>query len=287
MKNWEYMFDPEILERGLSYYYTKLVSSIEKTDQGYHAVVQGTKAYEVDITMDGDSVKEMHCSCPYARRGARCKHMVAVLYQVKYGVPVLHELEDHHVVIENEPDELKHEVMEIFYALSFLADDFGDEEDSISWRSGMDYADAFVEVLDSNIGSLIEEKKYMTAFYGLQKAFYLLNAVEMNGSFGEHSMIADRMEEYWKQIIPYADEEEKKLMYRWFDSMEDDERYLICSDTTVRILNDSFEDEKYRKARLEKLKRSIEQEKDEIYRERKEEQYRQLCRQYSEKHSGE
>lgn len=59
MKNWEYMFDPEILERGLSYYYTKLVSSIEKTDQGYHAAVQGTKDYTVDITMDGDSVKEM------------------------------------------------------------------------------------------------------------------------------------------------------------------------------------------------------------------------------------
>ena len=36
--------------------------------------MHGTEDYTVKITMNKDSVEQMHCSCPYSKRGARCEH---------------------------------------------------------------------------------------------------------------------------------------------------------------------------------------------------------------------
>ena len=281
MYNWEYLFSPEILERGMNYYYSKSVKSIEKTEKGYLAKVHGTEDYTVEITMNKDSVEQMHCNCPYAKRGARCKHMAAGLFRIKYREPDIRETgEDHRIVILNQPDYLSDEAMDVFYSLWLSEDDFYDEDDEIGWDEGLNYADEFRSILDRLIGGLIEEKKYMTAFYGLQKAFYLLNKVEMRGSLGEHDLIAERIEEYWRQVINLVSDEEREDMYRWFDRMEDDSHYILCIDTIERILNESFPDTRYRTARCKKLKHSVETETDEMCRSVKEEKYHRFLTQY-------
>ena len=81
MNYWKDLFREHILARGELYYYDGAVQELEKTEHGYHAVVEGTEDYEVDIEMEDGQICEMYCTCPYADDGNNCKHMAAPLVQ--------------------------------------------------------------------------------------------------------------------------------------------------------------------------------------------------------------
>ncbi len=81
--NWKELFRPHILERGLDYYETGAVGEITSTDDGFQAVVEGTKDYEVEIEIRDGEIQDMWCSCPYAEEGQNCKHMAAVLFEIE------------------------------------------------------------------------------------------------------------------------------------------------------------------------------------------------------------
>jgi len=85
MKCWKAWFQPHILARGQSYFDEGRVSGLERTEDGYAAIVDGTEEYEVEILLNGDSIEDMICSCPYAEDGNYCKHMAAVLFAVDAG----------------------------------------------------------------------------------------------------------------------------------------------------------------------------------------------------------
>ena len=83
MSSWKDLFREHILARGEMYYYDGAVQDLEKTEHGYHAVVEGTEDYEVDIEIEDGRICEMYCTCPYADDGNNCKHMAAVLYEIE------------------------------------------------------------------------------------------------------------------------------------------------------------------------------------------------------------
>ena len=87
MKPWKDWFQPHILERGWAYFDEGRVSELERTEDGYTAIVEGTEEYEVEILLEGDSVEDMRCECPYAEDGNACKHMAAVLFAVAAAEP--------------------------------------------------------------------------------------------------------------------------------------------------------------------------------------------------------
>ncbi|MFD0265438.1 SWIM zinc finger domain-containing protein [Streptomyces sp. NPDC127106] len=63
-------------ERGLGY--LAAVSRLEIGDGAITATVDGTGAYEVELTEDADSGLTGWCDCPYGQEGNFCKHCVAV-----------------------------------------------------------------------------------------------------------------------------------------------------------------------------------------------------------------
>ncbi|MEU6866703.1 SWIM zinc finger family protein [Streptomyces sp. NPDC046876] len=63
-------------ERGLGY--LSAVSRLEIGDEAISATVDGTDAYEVQLTEDEDSGLTGWCDCPYGQDGNFCKHCVAV-----------------------------------------------------------------------------------------------------------------------------------------------------------------------------------------------------------------
>ncbi|MFD8147188.1 SWIM zinc finger domain-containing protein [Streptomyces sp. NPDC059708] len=63
-------------ERGPGY--LSSVSRLEIGDEAISATVDGTDAYEVQLTEDEDSGLTGWCDCPYGREGNFCKHCVAV-----------------------------------------------------------------------------------------------------------------------------------------------------------------------------------------------------------------
>ena len=83
MKNWKNLFYKRILERGEDYYEEGWVSEVTKTASGYHALVEGSDMYEVEIDMTDGEIDYMSCDCPFADGGNYCKHMAAVLYYLE------------------------------------------------------------------------------------------------------------------------------------------------------------------------------------------------------------
>ena len=82
MIQWQQLFPVHVLNRGREYYRKNKVRSLIQDGETYYAVVEGNEEYDVEILIRGDNVKEMQCSCPYAREGNNCKHMAAVLYEI-------------------------------------------------------------------------------------------------------------------------------------------------------------------------------------------------------------
>ena len=87
MGSWKNWFQPHILERGRTYFEEGRVSDLERTEDGYIATVEGTEEYEVEILLEGDTIEDMLCDCPYAEDGNACKHMAAVLFAISAAEP--------------------------------------------------------------------------------------------------------------------------------------------------------------------------------------------------------
>ncbi|MEG0791214.1 MAG: SWIM zinc finger family protein [Gordonibacter sp.] len=74
-------FSPLVAARGREYYQRGNVGSVEELAPNlYHAVVDGTVQYDVDIRFKGDRVVSAACTCPYE---GWCKHAAAVELAVK------------------------------------------------------------------------------------------------------------------------------------------------------------------------------------------------------------
>lgn len=86
----EELFDDLILERGYEYAQEGAVDHVRKVGEAIYATVHGTEDYHVKID-DND----MFCDCPYAKEGAHCKHMAAVLYYLES-----HPVYDEHTIID-------------------------------------------------------------------------------------------------------------------------------------------------------------------------------------------
>ena len=87
MKPWKDWFQPHILERGRAYLDEGRVSELERTEDSYAAIVEGTEDYEVEILLEGGFVEDMLCDCLYAEDGNAYKHMAAVLFAVAAAEP--------------------------------------------------------------------------------------------------------------------------------------------------------------------------------------------------------
>lgn len=76
---------PRSFERGRAY--LAAVTAVEVGDGWITATVQGTDAYQVELTLDEPDGLAGECACPYGMEGNFCKHLVAL------GLAVLAEPE--------------------------------------------------------------------------------------------------------------------------------------------------------------------------------------------------
>ena len=292
MRSWEYFFRPHILERGEEYYYEGNVTDIEFTLHGYRAVVRGTHDYIVEAEIQDDRITDLTCTCPYAGDGSHCKHEAALLYAVfneeETGNPadfpeseetvddILNRMSEDQLRNElkeivrkdqsvsnriyakyrfSKPDQ--NNVQKIYRALDALAYEYGDRYGFIDWRSGSDYVSAFCECMQDMIVPLIDDHEYDTALAALDKAFYVLNTVEMDGSYGEHGQIAYDIETLWDRIIHEVSDEERKRLHDRFEQMLDQDSYMICADSIENVLENSFDDPEYLMPRIEQIRQEL------------------------------
>lgn len=76
----EYLCDYKIFNRGYDYYHEGMVEDIQlnQSENSIHAVVQGTRKYDVEIYID-EGTSQATCSCEYYDV---CKHIIATLLNI-------------------------------------------------------------------------------------------------------------------------------------------------------------------------------------------------------------
>lgn len=75
------IFAPKIIERGEEYYYNDSVLFLEKIDDRYFSIVEGTQDYLVIVKYNEEEKKlQLYCNCPCE---FFCKHMYAVLLAIR------------------------------------------------------------------------------------------------------------------------------------------------------------------------------------------------------------
>ncbi|WP_042168753.1 SWIM zinc finger family protein [Paenibacillus gorillae] len=84
LKQIENRIDPIIVERGEAYRENGHILSLEEIKpRFYHAEVEGSELYEVEIELDSrGEVNSILCDCPYDK-GPVCKHAAAVLLEIR------------------------------------------------------------------------------------------------------------------------------------------------------------------------------------------------------------
>ena len=63
--DWYRLFRQHILDRGIEYYEDGYVTEFAHLDNSIKASVDGSAVYDVEISLDGEEVLDMYCSCPY------------------------------------------------------------------------------------------------------------------------------------------------------------------------------------------------------------------------------
>lgn len=82
LENFESYVPYKILQRGMEYFEEGRVYGQEETDDGeWHAEVEGTETYEVEVLLCDNDVVSTYCDCPFD--GDICKHVVAVLLAIR------------------------------------------------------------------------------------------------------------------------------------------------------------------------------------------------------------
>ena len=87
------LFMPDILLRGIKYYCTDMVRSLQEKNGVYTALVRGSEDYVVQLTVKDGEIKKMSCNCPFVLQPRyttkknvlkfmNCKHMAAVVCAV-------------------------------------------------------------------------------------------------------------------------------------------------------------------------------------------------------------
>lgn len=272
MSDWKDLFQEHILARGEAYYFDGAVLELHKTEHGYHAVVEGTEDYEVDIEMKGGRVCEMYCSCPYAEDGNNCKHMAAVLFEIE------EQNEEDILTEETCPDDQEQEVEEIIeripeeelrsfvkgiaaqnseiwnilmtrYAVKIdekqmdrlkqgvdqLVWEYGDRSGYIDYRNAWDFCWALENYLEDKVDTLIDRKCYRQTFELTNYVFRTIGNIDIDDSDGGTSQVANACYDKWKEILENCSEEEKNEMFSWFMS------HLSC-DYVVDYMEDYMED---------------------------------------------
>ena len=291
MNDWKGLFKDHILARGEMYYYDDAVLELHKTEHGYHAIVEGSENYEVDIEIEAGNIGKMSCSCPYAEDGNYCKHMAAVLYEIEAcgdtnlfaaktdSIQLPKKIAD---IIDNASEtklrafvkEIAESNSEIRNSIILRFTDKIDEKqinklkqdvDQIVWQYGdrsgyIDYRNAFrfgstlINYLEDKVDALIARKYLMPAFELINHVFMTLNTIDIDDSDGGISMIAGICYDKWQAVLQNCNKEEKNKMFSWFiDNLSNDHIVDYLVEYLEDILFHEFQDHEMLEKKLNYL----------------------------------
>lgn len=296
IKGWKELFMSHILERGLNYYEDGAVVSLEQTESGYNAIVEGTEDYQVEIEIRDGRVQDMFCDCPYAEDGNYCKHMAAVLYEIEEGktksghatewqvkikesrqelatvVNTIPEEDVKRFLIElaEEDDSLRnriliaysedigeHQMLRLKKEVDEFAYRYSDRRGFIDYYHASDYIDALNGFMCEKVQPLIDKHCYSQAFDLINYVFYSIGNQDVDDSDGGTVWVANTCYEFWQQILEKCEEKDRQQIFQWF--LQHQEGYVIdyLQEYIKDFLMNEFHDPNLLEQKLKMLDASI------------------------------
>lgn len=240
MGSWKNWFQPHILERGRTYFDEGRVSDLERTEDGYTATVEGTEEYEVEMLLDGDSVEDMICDCPYAEDGNACKHMAAVLFAVaaaepsKKKAPAKKERLTPASLVEKIPDsQLRPLLTELISAdeklyralllrygetsldecmktlkkeLASIGRQYAGRDGAIDYYHAGEFSEAIADHIQRQTETLLARNEPLLAFQAGMDALRKYSDYSIDDSNGDYALITDVMDNMCADILAATDE---------------------------------------------------------------------------------
>ena len=230
---WENNFSKITLNRGYNYYLDGYVEDISITKNKIKAVVYGTHHYHVDITLNGDDVKDMSCDCPYASDGSNCKHMAAVLFEWERRVSHP-EIGNSEIIDDASDDDIRAFLLQLFNENSDLTErfkQFTSKENSMDrmrselfaiinhYQYSYNYIDTehtvpfcedYEKCIFKRIDLLKQKKEYFNAIRFLIEAHDILGSFDIDVDEGQPYDLSYSINEAFSELLPYMDISERK-----------------------------------------------------------------------------
>ncbi len=247
---WMDLFAGHILKRGSGYYEVGRVRNLVVEGDRIEALVEGSEPYDVQISMENGSVKEMTCNCPYANDGNNCKHMAAVLFAWQEGLsqksPDFEDREEHESVRDlvgrTDDKSLKEFLVrqleqdqELLYRFQQFNDCDLSLEDLLLLRGRIDgifsahedrsgfihfarvgsFETDLIALIDGELANLVSFEHQEEAFDLSAYLFLRLGQQDLDDSMGSTMTIADACSSLWEKILLTCDLAVKEKMFRW------------------------------------------------------------------------
>ena len=239
IESWKNWFQPHILERGRAYFEEDRVSDLERTEDGCTATVEGTEEYEVEILLDGDSIEDMLCDCPYAEDGNACKHMAAVLFAMaaepsEKRTPAKKERLTPTGLVEKIPDsQLRPLLTELVSAdeklyralllrygetsldecmktlkkeLASIGRQYAGRDGTIDYYHAGEFSEAIADHIQRQTETLLARNAPVLAFQAGIDALRKYSDYSIDDSDGEYGLIMETMRDMCMDVLAAADE---------------------------------------------------------------------------------
>lgn len=265
---WENNFSKRILNRGFNYYLDGYVEDISITKNKIKAVVYGTHHYRVEIGLDGDEIKAMSCTCPYAQDGFNCKHMAAVLFE--WERRVTHPEIGHSEILDDaSDDDIRAFLLQLFNENPELVERFKQfsspdnsmdtmtnelleiiryyqyDHNYINTDNTVHFCENYGDVVFKWVDLLKQKNEYFKAICFLIEAHDILGSLDIDGDEGQPYDLSYSMNEAFSDILLYMDISERKesfdLLRQHFYTMKNASFKIDIVDTLLcRFIGDEY-----------------------------------------------
>lgn len=296
IKGWKDLFRTHILERGLNYYESGAVVSLDQTESGYNAIVEGTEDYQVEIEIQNDRVRDMFCDCPYAEDGNYCKHMAAVLYEleeektesdhaIEWQVKIQESRQELAAVVDRIPEkEVKrllielavendslrnriltaysediseHQMLRLKKEVDEFVYQYSDRHGYVDYYHASYYIDALNGFMYEKVQTLIDKHCYIQAFDLINHVFYSIGNQNIDDTDGGMVWVANTCYEFWQQILEKCEEKDRQQMFQWFLQHQEDYVIDYFQEYIEDFLMNEFYDSNLLEQKLKMLDESI------------------------------
>lgn len=289
MVDWQSLFEPRILERGLNYYQMGHVSELIEEDGVISAIVTGSEDYEVELDFSEEDNLGLYCECPYAAELNTCKHMAAVCFAWEDGAkqvaPAFSKSELEKSVAATDEVTLRAFLLEIlqkdqglaqrfigktqksgtageidpYLQVNQIVDRYTDYSGFINYDRAFGFASDLSELLDTVAQQMIAEERYHEAFELTNTVFQTIGEVEIDDSNGEIGFLGNECYEIWQQILSLVDSDMKQKMFAWFSRQLDELEHDFLLEIIQQVIAEEFQEFDFAEQKLRRVEEMLEE----------------------------